>query len=243
MFVILLVFLNFFQAHSAPDYSLTESEYKSLGIPSVTKKWDTVDYYKAVQILQTLKAKNSMGLPQAESKKSAVLFLKLNDVVSILDKYNQNSDKSFNVNVVTSYAKIYLRLLTLYLQPKSSKQFYDTELVDLFITGIKAADRQVDILKRLKETEQNKKSFDIFNHGYARFLFGLIEQLGNPQQYSTQNLERLGEKLKAELGLNKRILTVENNKKITLLLSRVEQGPVSSIIKSDCSEMIHTLAH
>jgi hypothetical protein len=211
--------------------------YKQFGLPDPEPDWSINEYAYAVQLLSGLETKYPHSLPRLHSKKSGTIFEKLmsdknfsflNDTLSLREK----------ARTLLRFSNIYDELADLYYMPREETQYYNRELVEIYLFGLKLSQHMLDVGRQI-ELAPNP-SLDEFKAGlfqvrdsYIVLTEKIIRLTGETNAYAEKDLVKLAGSISASIRKNLFWMNPSQKDIILDALNKViSETPSSSIRKT-----------
>ncbi len=230
------------------DYSLSEEEYTKLGIPESNKIWSLNDYSKAFQFLLKLKYDKPFTLPIKDSKKSKKLFNRMVNVENMSYLKNDSIPLYEKAQLLKQYLQVQGELIDLYTNVRMKKQYYNRELVDIYIYGMQVTQK---MLKLANEINNSDDPGDIMmQSGYQAIqmlhfstIIDALNEQKNTSKYFENDLKVLSDSIVDPILKNRDWIindsSATNNLKQALIL--VLDSTSSEYIKNKYSMLMERL--
>ena len=225
------------------DHSLTVKEYRKLGMPDYNKIWTRVDYVKAFSALSSVKLYQPMSLPRKHSRKSAKVFRSLINKANLSfvgDTTIPLAQRAMEIQFLPGYLS---NLRNLYYDKLNPEQYYNEELIDIYIFQLYIFKNMLDLAGKIMNSEDEDAislrsgSRAVFNSYYNFTVFLLEEQLKS-DVYSESDIERLSDAVAESLQLNKGWFESSDKQKINSLMEGVLEKTTSGIIRDNCRKSL-----
>lgn len=234
------------KAQEKEDVSLSVNEYEKYGMPTTRKIWISDDYDKTIVLLNEIKKGNFKSLPRANSEKSKPYFDRIiseENLSFIEDTTITLQKKAF---LIQSFAVTYGKLIYLYYQENSKTQYYNEELINIYIFGLKLTDKLFDFanlnLKSTKEPNaQMKAGIENMSSGYYKTILTYLDLLVQNDVYQTKDLEKFSIELKINLNRNINWLNSERRGQIKEKLNQTKNLSGSKIVKDNQNAILKLL--
>jgi hypothetical protein len=231
---------------SDKDYSFSPEEYQRMGLPDHLKIWDYNDYTEACVVLNNIKANKPLSLPKKDSKRSGVVFNRMIDpenLVFLQDEALSLKDKAYQIQ---KYIDIQGCFVTAYTDLNTSEQYYNRELIDLYIFGLTIAQDMLDLGRLINESvveediEMQSRYPSIKNMYLTMVEFVLMNQQKS-HFFETEDLERLSDFLYNSLLINREWINEDAAKEIKRQVKKVLEATSSDKIHQKYSSLIDIL--
>ena len=190
------------------DYSLSIEEYQELGIPNPTMVWGPEDITNTRNALTGLKWKNPYSLPRKDSEKSGMLFRRmigLDNMTFLQDKSIALNEKAYQV---LEFLSVFEGWIDLYSNPLWKKPYYHRELIEIYINGVRVAQKMLDIADKIQES--NDPDDVMMQAGdaevrinYVSSLLNVMKIQSNTSQFLESDLEILTDSISTSIERNK----------------------------------------
>jgi hypothetical protein len=228
------------------DPSLTPEEYRQLGLPSHLIIWDIDDYNTAIPILDDLRVIQPLSLPKEESSKSGEYFKRIIDPENlsfILDESIPLKDRAFRIQ---EFVDIQANLITIYTDLDVNKQFYDQELIELYMFAILVTQSMLDLGQQINESVEEEDlemqyAFGSIQDVYIRTLLFVLDNQRKSRFFREEDLEKLTEYISGSIQLNRGWLMPEVIEEIKMRLQNIIDKTSSERIKNKYTELMRLL--
>lgn len=228
------------------DLSLNEEEYEELGMPDPSKIWKHEDYRKAYTVLAQLKSTKPLSLPQKESKESGKYFNRLISVENISflgDKSIPLNEKAFRIQ---SYILIQSDLTDIYTNIYGEDQYYNRELIDLYLFSLTISQRMLDLSYKINESDYTgdigmKAGSGAVQYTYLAMLSFILDKQKNSSTYRVEDLERLTDSLSNSVIKNEEWMEVSSRENLKKQIQLVIDSVSSKHIKNEYNKLIEDL--
>lgn len=229
------------------DPSYTPEEYTEMGLPSHLMIWNIEDYNTACSLLDELKVIEPLSLPKKGSSKSGEYFKRIVDLDNlsfILDETISLRDRAFQIQ---GYMDIQAYLITIYTNPEDTvQQFYNSELVELYIFGLSIAQNMLDLGYRINESvdEEDLEMQYAFKSIQNMYIRTVVFVLGNQLKshfFKEEDLEMLTEFISGSLQLNKDWIVSTAISDIKLMIGSIIEDTSSEKIRNQYTELLGIL--
>ncbi len=223
------------------DQSHNVKWYEQFGMPDPKLDWSINDYAYAVELLSGLETKYPYSLPRLHSKKSGGLFKKLmsDKNFSFLDDTTSLRNKA---RTLLQFSHIYDNLTDLYYIPQKEIQYYNRELVEIYLFGLKLSQHMLDVGRQIELASD--PSLDEFKAGlfqvrdsYIVLTDKIINVTGKTNSYTEKDLVRLAKSVTD--SIRKNLFWMNQTQKDIILesLNKVISKTPSSIIRKTYNQI------
>jgi len=156
LFTALVIILISCDRSGDKDLSLSPGEYQEIGLPDPNKTWDFNDYSEACVVLSNIKSLKPYALPKKESRKSGVIFDRIINPENL--QFLQDDQLSLNEKAyrIQNYIQVQGCFVTAYTDLNAQEQYYNQELIDLYIFGLTIAQDMLDLGNLINESVEEK---------------------------------------------------------------------------------------
>ena len=152
--VILFIMLLFTacEKSSDEDQTFTTEEYLDIGMPDYKEIWSLKDYKNACAILDNLKTFKPLSLPRKDSKRSGVYFKRIINPENLSFLVEESIPLKERALQIQQYVDIQGYLISIYTDIENTEQYYNRELIDLYIFGLTIGQNMLDLGQRINES-------------------------------------------------------------------------------------------
>ncbi len=208
--LLLIIFFFIGSCHRAQrkDRSLSLEEYKKLGIPDPGKTWSYMDYQKALAGLTQLKLKKRYALPVKDSQRSGVLFNRLVNLENMSFIKNDTLFLYQKAQMAKMYLEIQRELTDLYTDIRTSKQYYNRELIDIYIFGLGILQKMLHLADLINKSNNPmdvnmQTGFHAIQTLYVSHVIWMLNQQKNKSVYLNDDLEIMADSIVTSVLKNK----------------------------------------
>ena len=231
---------------SDKDLSLTTEEYQNMGIPDHLKIWDYEDYKEVCVVLSNIKALKPFSLPKKDSKKSGEIFKRMinSDNLSFLqDEALALNEKAYQIQ---KYIDIQGCFVTAYTDLNNTEQYYNRELIDLYIFGLTTAQDMLDLGHLINESVDNEdiemqSRFPSIQNMYLTMVLFVLENQQKSFLFKQEDLERLSDFLYNSVLINREWMEDAPAEDIKHQVQQIIDGTSSEQIKKKYNMLIDIL--
>jgi hypothetical protein len=221
-------------------------EYQELGMPDYSSVWSFQDYSTAFAVLLKVKSEKPFALPIKDSQRSGVLFYRMISLENLSFLQDESLPLHEKANRIKGFLKIYDELIDIYTNIRMRKQYYNPELVEIWIFGLSVTQKMLDLANEINESEVHadrmmapgKPSIQMI------YLTGLMDVLRKQQQtsqYSEKDLELLTDSLSKSVRRNMDWFDEDASEKIKQGINAVIDSTSSLKIRTDYRDLIELL--
>lgn len=228
------------------DLSLSPEEYQEMGLPDPAKVWDFSDYSEACVVLSNIKSLKPYALPKKESRKSGAIFDRIinpDNLQFLLDDQLSLNEKAYRLQ---NYIHVQGCFVTAYTDFNVQEQYYNRELIDLYIFGLTIAQDMLDLGNLINESVEEK---DIeIQYGYASirdmYITMVLYVLKNEQKshfFREDDLVRLSDFIYDAVSINRKWMQDTAAEDIKKELQKVIANTSSATIKKKYAQLMDIL--
>jgi len=231
---------------SDQDPSLTLKEYRDQGMPEYSRLWNYEDYMNACNTLNSIRVSNPLSLPKKESKKSGKYFERIvnpNNMSFFMDTAIPLNERAYQIQ---PYVDILGYLTQLYTDLNHTEQYYNRELIELYIFGLFITENMLDLGNQINESideeDMNMQSgFFSIQDVYFKMVMFLLENQKKSSLFETEDLEKLSYYLYNSVLNNRSWIEVSAVEKIKLQIQEILDNTASDYIKKKYYMLIEIL--
>jgi hypothetical protein len=218
-----------------------------MGLPDNSRIWTIEDYNAACSLLDDLKVIEPLSLPKKGSSKSDEYFKRIVDLDNLsflLDETIPLKERAYQIQ---EYMDIQAYLITIYTNPEDTmQQFYNSELVELYIFGLSIAQDMLDLGYRINESVDEEDlemqyAFKSIQNMYIRTVVFILGNQYKSHFFKEADLEMLTGLISGSLQLNKDWIVPTAIGDIKLLLRRIIEDTSSEKIRNEYTELLEIL--
>jgi len=227
-----IIFLSFILLSSScnnlsdPDNSLTVEEYKNLGMPDYSKSWTLKDYQDAYNTLDLIKLKKPLSLPRKDSKISGPYFARMTDTDNLSFIYDESLTLNERAYKIQEYINVQGSLINVYTDLDNTAQYYNRELIDLYMFGLSISQYMLDLGLRINESiEENdilmQDRFNSIKNFYITMVLFILDNQKKTSLFEERDLLTLTDFLYNSISVNQTWLepaAIEDIKQSVLLV-------------------------
>jgi hypothetical protein len=217
-----------------------------LGLPDHSKIWTLDDYITAGSVLGDLKVNQPLSLPKKGSRKSGEYFKRIvhtDNLSFLMDESLPLKNRAYKIQ---EYIDAVGSLITVYTDMDTVQQFYNSELIDLYIFAITISQNMLDLGQQINESVDEEDlgmqyAFNSIRKLYVRMILFTLDNQKKSNFFKKEDLERLTEFISGSIQLNKEWLVPAVNKDIKLRIESIIEDTSSEKIKTEYTELIEIL--
>ncbi len=193
---------------SDKDLSLRPEEYQDMGLPEHTKIWDYNDYTEACVVLSNIKSLKPFSLPKKGSRKSGEIFDRLIDTDNLLFLQDDNLTLNDRAYRIQKYINVQGCFVTAYTDLNDQEQYYNHELIDLYIFGLIIAQDMLDLGNLINESVDEKDiemqyGYKSIQYMYITMVLYVLENQQKSHFFEEEDLIRLSDFLYDSVLINR----------------------------------------
>jgi hypothetical protein len=228
------------------DHSLTPEEYYKLGMPDQNKLSSNQDYVKVISVLYKLRNKNPLSYPRKHSKRSGAVFS------CLINKENLSFANDTTLSLrdralqIQSLSSLQGSEIQIYTDNLKSEQYYNEELIDLYIYGLYIREKMFELAGRINNSKSEadiamKPGSGMVVNGYLSMVSLILAEQVRSRIYSTRDLKRLSLEVSKSLIENQQWFESADKQKISGEIQRVIGKSPSGYIKNNYQKAIKVL--
>lgn len=246
IFLLLLLISGSCRKVSDQDHSLTAEEYSNLGLPDPTRIWNSKDYVDAYGALDMIKVMNPLSLPKKDSEKSGKYFnriIDLDNLSFLLDESLSLNDRAYQIQ---AYINIQGSLINVYTDLENTEQYYNRELIDLYIFSLSITQNMLDLGYRINESVVDddleiQYAFNSIQYLYITMVLFVLDNQKKSSIFEETDLERLSDFLSNSVLENRDWMDTVATKDIKQRLREVIENTSSEQIKKKYDHLIESM--
>ena len=244
--LVLPVFLGFCKRPDPTDHSLRLEEYRELGIPDPGKVWNFQDYGMTYAALLTLKLEKPYALPAKNSPRSSELFYRMISLENLSFLQDESLPLHEKAHRIKGFVNVYNDLIELYTNVLMRKQYYNPELVEIWIFGLSVTQQMLDLAEKINQSDvpADRRMASGYQSIQGIYLTGLKEVLKQQQyasQYPVKDLELLTDSLSISVQRNMDWFEENTAEELKQAMRAVIDSTSSLKIQNDYLELIGML--
>ncbi len=228
------------------DYSYPSEKYQELGMPDFNRAWKISEFGDVIGTLRDIQNNEPYSLPRQGSRKSGKLF---EHMVSMDNLSFLNIDtlplyeKAYRIQ---SFLHIQSEYIDIYTDHYRREQYYNEELIGIYIYGILITQKMLDLAYKINESDKPgdvgmQSGFQGIQYLHVTMLSDALDKQKNTSLYNVEDLETLGDSIALSLRRNMTWFdstAVENIKQKMLV---VIDSSFSDKIRNEYSYIINAL--
>ncbi len=221
--------------YAKEDQSFDVKWYMQYGMPDPATDWTFDDYSYALQLLSGIETRYPYSLPRLHSKKSGPLFEKLvsNQNFSFLKDTTSLKRKA---KTLRRFSNIYDNLASLYYMPQTESQYYNRELIEIYLFGLKLSQRMLDVGRQIElapdpALDEFKAGLFQVRDSYITLVAKTTGVTGKTNSYTEKDLVKLAESIAASIRKNIFWMNPTQKKILSDALSKVTGETPSAKIR------------
>ncbi len=244
-FLMLLLITSSCEKLYDKDHSLTAEEYKNLGMPDFLRVWSFEDYNEACGVLDDIKYAKPLSLPKKTSKRSGMYFDRIINLDNLDFLLEDTLSLQQKAHIIQPYVNIHKHLLRIYTDLHTREQYYNKELIDLYIFGLTITQNMLDIGFQINESidEEDIKMQSGFLSIQYKHLNMILYVLGIQEKSTTfekSDLERLTDLVSSSILINKDWMEPAAVEDLKLKLQKVIDNSSSEYIIEKYNSVIES---
>ncbi len=231
---------------SNQDSSLTPNEYKKFGLPDNASVWGFEDYKSACTALDEIKFSQPLSLPKKNSNKSGIYFDRIINPENLDFTLDEAIPLKQRALKIQSYTSIHSYLIKIYTDLENTDQYYNKELIDLYIFGIIIMQNMLDLGYQINESTDTdniemQSGFQSIKYRYVKMILFILKNQQNSSLFEEYDLVRLSDFLSGSILLNKDWMEESAKKELKKQLLVVIDGNSSNHIVEKYNHLLEKL--
>jgi hypothetical protein len=191
-----------------PDYSYPLEKYRELGMPDWNKAWTITDFGDVIGTLHNIKNTDPLSLPRKGSRKSGKLFEHIVSMDNLFFLKNDTLPLHEKAYRIRPYIHILNEFCNIYTDLSRKEQYYNEELINLFIFGISITQAMLDLAYQINESDDKvdismQSGYPAIQYTYMATLSSALEKQRHFSLYHKKDLETLGDSIIHSIQRNK----------------------------------------
>ena len=197
----ILLVLTYCRTDKIQDKSLTLSEYRELGVPDFQKEWSAENYSDAFYVLSRIKWDKFYGLPMKGSEKSGLLYSRLTNINNLAFLKSDSISIHDRAKLMLDYIQVGEDLIDLYRNPLSEQQYYQVELIGVYLFRLSIHEKMLDLAEVIKNTEDErlKAALPSVQMVYFIGISKVLDLHGTSSQFQKEDLEKMADSVSASI--------------------------------------------
>jgi len=234
MMPMILLVLTYCRTDKIQDKSLTLSEYRELGVPDFQKEWSAENYSDAFYVLSRIKWDKFYGLPMKGSEKSGPLYSRLTNLNNLTFLKSESISIHDKAKLMLDYIQVGEDLIDLYRNPLSEQQYYQVELIGVYLFRLGIHEKMLDLAEVIKNTEDDrlKAALPSVQMVYFSGLKNILDIHSKSSQFQQEDIEVMADSISASILRYAEILDKSIISDIIQALKMTESYSSSATIKN-----------
>jgi len=246
IFILLVLITSSCGRQTEQDHSLTSEEYIEIGMPDDTSGWTSKDYTVACKTLNDIKAVKPLSLPKKDSKKSGKYFNRIINTDNLSFLYDESLSLHERAYQIQVYVDIQGCLITAYTDLDNTEQYYNNELIELYIFGLTIAQNMLDLGFKINESieEEDLKMqnrFHAIQNLYVSMVLFVLDNQKKSSLFEETDLEKLTDYISSSVSVNRDWMDTAAAAEIKQRLHEIIDNTSSQRIKNKYNKLIEVL--
>jgi hypothetical protein len=244
--LVLPLFMGYCHKSNRQDHSLSIKEYQELGVPDHSIPWNFQDYLTTFGVLKNLKIEEPFALPVKESQKSNALFYRMISLENLGFLQDESLPLHEKAQRIKGYLGVFEDLADLYTNMLMKEQYYNPELVEIWIFGLNVTEKMVELAEQINESElpddqKLARGYYMIREIYQLVVLDILKHQQYTSQFVESDLELLTDILFAGVQRNLEWIDEETSQKIKQALQTVIDSTSSRNIRNNYLELLEIL--
>jgi hypothetical protein len=231
---------------SKKDLSLTAKEYQKLGMPDPNKSWSIKDCIDAHITLSNLRTYDPLSLPRKHSKKSGAVFSRIVNKENLSFANDTTIPLSVKAILIQDFQGHQKGLSRLYTDNLKTEQYYDEELIDLYIFGLFVYEKMLELAGKIMNSQEQadlnmQPGLKAVIYNYLNMINMILAEQVKSRVYRTKDLDRLSMEVLRSLIKNREWIEPVDRQKITIQIQNVIEKSPSNHIKNNYRKTLKVL--
>jgi hypothetical protein len=231
---------------SDQDHSLTPEEYSNLGLPDHNRIWNLKDYADAHKALDMIKVMYPLSLPKKDSEKSGKYFNRIIEPDNLSFLFDESLSLNERAHQIQAYIDIQGSLITVYTDLENTEQYYNRELIDLYIFSLTISQNMLDLGYRINESvvEEDLKmqyAFNSIQYLYISMVLFVLDNQKKSYLFEETDLVKLSNFLSNSVLENRDWMDTAATKDIKQRIHEVIENTSSEDIKKKYNHLIESI--
>jgi hypothetical protein len=191
----------------SPDHSFPLKKYREMGIPDWSNGWTMRDYGDVLGTLRNIEYNEPFSLPRKGSRKSGELFeqlVNLNYKDFLFNDTLPLHEKAFRIQ---PFLHIQEEFCDIYANPLRLDEYYNRELVSLYISGLSLVQDMLDLAHQINESDDRRdismrRGYHAIQYTYMAMVSNVLIEQSYFSHYREKDLEILSDSVVASLRRN-----------------------------------------
>ncbi len=228
------------------DLSLTPKEYQRMGMPSGNKLSSVSDYIDVIKALYKVRTKNPLSFPRKNSKKSGDVFnllINKENLSFVNDTSISLRDKAMQIQ---SFSSLQNSEIQLYTDKLNSKQYYNKELIELYIYGLLVRDKMFELAGEINNSNSEtdismQQGQKVVVLGYVSLIKFLLDEQLKSGVYHSKDLYRLSSAVTLSATQNLKWIEPTELHKISIKIQNIIVKSTSGSVKRNYNDLLKLL--
>lgn len=177
-----------------PDNSPYAKDFEAMGIPSLSKIWDEMDYQKTFDILDQIYEADKFSLPRSESAYSADLFKRL----TALENFEWLADEKKNIgNRIIGFERLKevpFRTLIYYIENLEEQERFGREVLECLFLDLFVYQIGLELYTDLEISLGDRAQLGNFQQGFQRLQLEFNQKIGMTLKVFEEDYTRYAER-------------------------------------------------
>lgn len=207
LFYSFIILLCMASCRQGSDHSFPLKKYREMGMPDWSDGWTMDDYGNVIATLRNIQLYEPSSLPRKGSRKSGKLFEQLVN----LDYHDFLNDDSLPLHEkarrIQPFLHVQEELCDIYTNPLGTEQYYNRELVSLYISGLSLVQDMIDLAHQINESDDRidismRRGYPAMQYSYMAMISSVLNEQSYFSQYREKDLEILSDSVAASIKRN-----------------------------------------
>lgn len=189
------------------DYSLPLEKYSELGMPDFSRPWKISEFADVIATLRDILNNEPLSLPRKGSSKSGELFEHLTSMDNLSFLENDSLPLYEKAYRIQSFVLIQDEYVDIYTDLYRREQYYNKELIDIYIFGISVSQKMLNLAYQINESDKPgdvgmQSGFQGIQYGHVFMISTCLGKQKNTSLYKAEDLERLSDSIALSVRRN-----------------------------------------
>jgi hypothetical protein len=241
---IIVFLLCIVSCNKESDYSYPLEKYLELGIPDCNRAWGMSEFGNVIATLRDIENSEPLSLPRKGSRKSGKLFEHMVSMDNLSFQNNNSLPLYERAYRMQSFVRIQSEYIDIYTDLYNREQYYNEELIDLYIYGISITQEMLNLAYKINESDEPgdielRSGFHAIQYGHVFMLSNCLDKQKNTSVYNTEDLETLSDSIMVSIRRNMYWFDSTAVEKIKQNMRVVIDSSSSEKIRNKYSEIIN----
>ena len=228
------------------DYSYPLEKYQEVGMPDFNRAWTLSDFGNVVATLRDIQNNEPLSLPRKGSRKSGKLFDHLISMDNMPFLNNDTLPLYEKAYRIQSYSHIQSEFCDIYTDHYRKEQYYNEELIDLYIFGISITQEMLNLAYKINESDDPgdigmQSTFHAIQYIHVTMLSDALDKQKNTSLYNAEDLETLSDSIALSIRRNMSWFDSTAVERIKQNMRVVIDSSSSDKIRNEYSDIINAL--